>query len=416
MPGKRYIVRFKDLDTKFNTVAEVFKRDLQYVEEAEKSLSVNPSDTTVHHFTKAAVSVLQMEDNEASDIQSLPEVDDVMEDFTIQGHLDVDPEQTESRPRSEDDFVTTPTGQKIPKNIQTVGADQVWPLSTGQGIKVAVLDTGIYLAHPDLTVQGGVSFVDGIDSWDDNGLKGHGTHCAGIIGAHNNQLGVVGVAPDCLLYSVKILDQHQKGCFSSLLAGLGWAADKKMDVVSISARWTDQQIQEAGEECREIKFLQRHLKELEDNNCIVVAASGNSKKTEKIVYEPALAETVLAVGATGKDQQGQQFPYHSQEKPKRADFSCWQPGNIVDLCAPGVDIYSTWNKSRADTYGHKTGTSESCPHVAGAAALLKKLHPDWTALQTRRALTRSAFDIGASDFDDKTGYGLLDCLSAANYA
>ncbi len=413
MPNKRYIVSFKDNNIRSNTVAEILKKDSSDIEEAGKSLSVNLSNTVVHHFTKTAISILHMADNEASDLQGLPEVDDVIEDFAIYGHLDVEPEQTEAKLCSEEDFVVTSKGQKIPKNIHTVGADLVWPHATGKSVKVAVLDTGIYLNHPDLTVRDGISFVDGICSWDDDGLKGHGTHCAGIIGAHNNPIGIIGIAPDCLLYSVKILDKHQKGCLSSLLAGLEWAADKNMDVVSISARWTDTQIREEGKKSKEVKSLQRHLRNLENNNCVVVAAAGNSEKDPKVVYEPALAETVIAVGATNKNKQGQQYTYHSQEKPQRAPFSCWQPGGIVDLCAPGVDIYSTWNESRPDTYGHKTGTSESCPHVAGAAALLKELHPDWTAAQVRQAIIHSASDIGSPGCDDQTGFGLLDCFSAA---
>ena len=99
---------------------------------------------------------------------------------------------------------TPPASQAIPWNIRLVKADQVWSRATGRDVNVAIVDTGIDDDHPDLSVSGGASFVPGVTSWDDD--QGHGTHCAGVAGARNNTEGVVGVAPECSLFAVKVLN------------------------------------------------------------------------------------------------------------------------------------------------------------------------------------------------------------------
>ena len=160
---------------------------------------------------------------------------------------------------------------KITWNIKLVKADQVWKRVTGVGVKVAVIDTGIDDNHPDLTVSGGASFVDGVSSWDDD--KGHGTHCAGIVGALNNDVGVVGVAPDCSLYAVKVLGGNGRGHMSWILAAMGWAVQQGMDVASMSLGSAA-----TSADMRSIAAYQRAAEQLKNAGCIVVAAAGNSGK------------------------------------------------------------------------------------------------------------------------------------------
>ena len=117
--------------------------------------------------------------------------------------------------------------------LSTVKSTQAASLGlTGKGVKVAVIDTGIDLHHPDLHVAGGVSEVSYTKSYNDD--NGHGTHVAGIIGALNNSIGVVGVAPDVSLYAVKALDQDGRGDLGDIIAGIDWAIRNHMNIVNLS--------------------------------------------------------------------------------------------------------------------------------------------------------------------------------------
>ena len=134
--------------------------------------------------------------------------------------------------RARDLRSTATVKEPLAWNIQMVKADQVWGRVTGAGVKVGIIDSGIDKNHPDLTVTEGVSFYPGIDDWDDV-EDGHGTFCAGIVGARKNNLGVVGVAPDCSLFAIKVSHQ-ERSTTDFLAAAMTWAARKKLDVVSIS--------------------------------------------------------------------------------------------------------------------------------------------------------------------------------------
>jgi subtilisin len=290
---------------------------------------------------------------------------------------------------------TPPQDQKIPWNIQMVRADSVWDRVTGAGVRVAVIDTGIDNDHPDLSVKGGASFVPGVGPWNDD--QGHGTHCAGIVGARNNRLGVVGVAPGCELYAVKVLNRRGSGQLSWILAGMGWAAENKMNVASMSL---GSNVDDPDVDC--LIAYQRAARELHDVGCIVVAASGNNgRESNPWVGQPARCPAYMAVAAVDSDR-------------NLADFSSRGPSSLcaecgVEISAPGVSVRST---TVGGGYGEKSGTSMACPHVAGAAALLLEQHPTWTPARVRERLTSTAQDLGAPGADPGTGAGLLDCHSA----
>ncbi len=276
-----------------------------------------------------------------------------------------------------------------------VRADSVWERVSGAGVRVAVIDTGIDDDHPDLTVKGGASFVPGVGHWDDD--QGHGTHCAGIVGARNNQLGVVGVAPGCDLYAVKVLNSRGSGQLSWILAGMGWAADNNMQVASMSL---GSNVDDPDAEC--LIAYQRAAQNLLDVGCIVVAAAGNNgREANPWVGQPARCPAYLAVAAVDSER-------------KLADFSSRGPASLcaecgVEISAPGVSVRSTIPGGR---YGEKSGTSMACPHVAGAAALLLEQHPNWTHTRVRDRLISTAQDLGAPGTDPGTGAGLLDCNRA----
>ncbi len=288
-----------------------------------------------------------------------------------------------------------PPAQPIPWNIEMVKAHKIWGRVTGKGVKVAVIDTGIDDDHPDLTVAGGVSFVPGVVKWDDD--NGHGTHCAGIIGARNNDIGVVGVAPQSELYAVKVLSATGSGTLSGVLAGMDWAAQNGMHVVSMSL---GSDVTSPDAAC--ILAFQRAAEQLIEKGCIVVAAAGNAGRTSTPwVGQPARCPGYMAVAAVDRNA-------------NLADFSSRGPATLcpecgVEISAPGVSINSTWNDGK---YKVISGTSMACPHVSGAAALLKELHPTWDPARIRARLKATAADLGAPGNDPMFGSGLLDCEKA----
>lgn len=291
------------------------------------------------------------------------------------------------------------TTQPLPWNITLVKANQVWSRVTGRGVKVAIIDTGVDDNHPDLSVAGGASFVPGNTSWDDD--QGHGTHCAGIVGARNNAVGVVGVAPDCSLYAVKVMrptpDGRASGQLSWILAGMGWAVQNGMDVASMSL---GSNVSTADAPC--ILAYQRAAQNLINNGCIVISSSGNNgQRSNPWVGQPARCPGFMAVAAVDRNR-------------NLAAFSSRGPASLgalggVEISAPGVSVNSTFP---GGGYRPMSGTSMACPHVAGAAALLKEQHPTWSPVQIRARLKATAEDLGTPGSDIGTGFGLLDCRRA----
>jgi subtilisin family serine protease len=268
--------------------------------------------------------------------------------------------------------------------VSHVGAGAIHAISNkGAGVKVALIDTGIDLDHPDLAVAGGVTFVEDTTNADDD--NGHGTHCAGIIAALDNQSGVVGVAPEASIYAVKVLDSTGSGYLSDVAAGVDWAIDNGMQVISLSLG-TNSDYQTMRDACSRAGAA----------GIIVVAAAGNDYRKRRrreldTVDYPAAYDSVIAVGAID----------HSDT---RAYFS--STGAALELAAPGVSIYSTYI---GGGYATMSGTSMACPHVAGVAALILA----GPGGNVRTILQESADDLGAAGRDNWYGYGLVDATSAA---
>ena len=246
----------------------------------------------------------------------------------------------------EEDAVANATAQSTPWGISQIGANSVWSATTGSGVRVAVVDTGIQNDHPDLSprVTLGPTYVNGTQtSKDDNG---HGTHCAGTIGATNNTTGVVGVAPGCSLLAVKVLDRRGSGYYSAIINGIDYASNSSQGnarVINLSLGGT-----------ADVQALHDAIdRAVTDRGVVVCAAAGNSGDTAgNPVNYPGAYETAICVAATDSSD-------------ARAYFSTY--GAQVDVAAPGLSINSTWTKS-----GYKTisGTSMATPHVCGSAALL----------------------------------------------
>ncbi len=274
-----------------------------------------------------------------------------------------------------------PPAQTIEWGVRQINAPNAWSHTTGAGIKVAVIDTGI-ASHPDLTVVGGVSLI-GTSYADDNG---HGTHVAGIIAAKNNTEGVVGVAPAAELYAVKVLDRRGSGSVSNVVAGIDWAITNHMDIINMSLGSPSYSL-----------ALDQVAQKAYDNGILLVAAAGNEGVADTTINNvgyPAKLSSVIAVAATDINN-------------SRAYFS--STGLEVEVSAPGVNIKSTYLKNG---YATMSGTSMATPMVAGDLALLKQANPNLNNIGIRDLLDnippdQRVIDLGTQGRDSVYGFGLI---------
>ncbi len=278
--------------------------------------------------------------------------------------------------------------------VKRIGAGIVYDSGNGgAGVKVAIIDTGIDYNHSDLYANyaGGYDFVNSDDDpMDDNG---HGTHVAGIIAAEHDDFGVVGVAPEAELYALKALDKTGSGYVSDVVAAIIWATDPnkdgntddRMDVINMSL----------GGAYNSWLLDAACLLAYYQDKLILVAAAGNSGnppgKGDNVGY-PAAYDSVIAVAAT-------------DQSDERARWSSTGPD--VELAAPGVSIYSTY----IGGYATLSGTSMASPHVAGVAALVIASGIS-DAMGVRTKLQETADDLGATGWDSKYGYGLVNAAEA----
>ncbi|MFG1603611.1 S8 family serine peptidase [Actinoplanes sp. NPDC049265] len=277
------------------------------------------------------------------------------------------------------------TYQSLLWALPKIKATDAWPTSTGSGVTVAVLDTGVSASHPDLAGQvltGYNAFTDTTGTSSD--AHGHGTHVAGTIAAlANNGQGVAGVAPNVKILPVKVLADNGGGTSVSASAGMVWAADHGAQVISMS-------LGGAGSS----QAYQAAIDYARSRNVVVIAAAGNERTNGSPVMYPGAAPGVVAVAATDNND-------------SVAYFS--NAGSYVDVAAPGVNIYST---VPGDGYAYKSGTSMATPHVAAVAALLLAKNPALTPDQVEQAMESSAKDLGTAGKDNDYGYGRVDAVAA----
>ncbi|HQC15789.1 S8 family peptidase [Mesotoga prima] len=254
-----------------------------------------------------------------------------------------------------------------------------WLTSTGDGVNVAILDTGIDGTHPDLEgkVAGGDDFT-GTDSYSDD--NGHGTHVSGTVAAiYSNNSGVYGVAPSASLYAVKVLDSTGSGYLDWIIAGIEWAIANEIDVINMSLGTTS-----------DVQSLEDACNAAFADGVLIVAAAGNSGNkpgNRDTVEYPGGYASVIAVAA-------------SDSNDLRASFSSTGPD--VELIAPGVSILSS---IPGDGYAYYSGTSMASPHVAGVAALVLGANPELTNDDVRLILQQTAENLGLKQ--EHQGYGLV---------
>lgn len=235
------------------------------------------------------------------------------------------------------DAPPAPAPQILPWGIGRTNAPKAWSATRGQGVKVVVIDTGIDTDHADLKANlagGWNAIAKGPDFKDDHG---HGTHVAGTIAALDNDIDVVGVAPQAALYGVKVLDAEGSGTFDDVIAGMQWAVENKMQVANMSLGAS-----------RGNKSLQAAVEAMAKAGVVLVAAAGNSGGP---VGYPAAYKGALAIAAMDKTDQ---VAYFSSRGPQ------------VALIAPGVDVESCRLGGGVEPM---SGTSMATPHAAGLAVL-----------------------------------------------
>ncbi len=328
--------------------------------------------------------VAELKPKDVAKLKKSDKVASVSEDAVAYAVGDADGDGKGGKPGGGKPAPTQPE-EVLPWGVDRIDADQAWSAATGSGINVAIIDTGIDSDHPDLkdNVKGGTNFVmirGTVDptKWEDD--NGHGTHCAGIVAAVDNDIGVIGVAPGASLYAVKALNKQGSGYYSDIIDGIYWAVNNGMDVISMSLSGSAD-VQELEDACDAAKGA----------GIVVVAAAGNDGSS---VDYPAAYDSVIAVGATSQSD-------------GRASWSNY--GYELDLVAPGVSIISTY---KGDTYKTLSGTSMACPHVAGTAALVLEAMSSMSPDEVQGLLEDTADDLGSGGWDVYYGHGLVDAEEA----
>lgn len=278
---------------------------------------------------------------------------------------------------------------ETPLGVAAIKASEFWDKGyKGQGVKIAIIDSGCQIDHPDLIdrIIGGRNFTseDGGDPNKYNDYNGHGTHVAGIIAASENGSGVIGVAPQASLLILKILDKNGGGNYRAAVNAIQYAIQEKVDIISMSLGGPT-----------DVPQLHEAIKQAIQQEIIVVCAAANSGDGNPATIEfayPAYYTEVISVGAELNAQQV-------------AAFS--DTNNQVDLVAPGVNIVSTFVNNQ---YAALSGTSMAAPHVTGALALIinmgiKEFGRKLTELELYAQLIKRTVPMGLPKVQE--GNGLL---------
>jgi subtilisin family serine protease len=340
-------------------------------------------------------------------------------------------------------------GQPYPDlwGVRKIRCGEAWDLSKGSGVVIAVIDTGTwyrwdtgnqyYVGHPDIVGNLWINYYEyyGHPGYDDDGngyiddkygynfvdysldpedsvctdpmdFNGHGTHVAGTAAAvGNNTIGVIGVAPQAKIMTVKVLKRSGGGYDSWVADGIEYAASSGADVLNLS-------LEGPGKPYDVVDAIQYAY----NCGCVIVAAAGNDRLNATYGCPANLARTIT-VSATDYQDNAASFTNY---------------GTLVDVAAPGCDVLST--RSARDTHAQNfwvddpydpyhgsiylrlSGTSMSAPHVAGTAALILSARPYLNPEEVRACIRKSAVDLPPSGFDDFAGFGRLDARAALDRA
>jgi subtilisin family serine protease len=293
----------------------------------------------------------------------------------------------------EEATLTNVTGPLPQWPVTALGLSSAWASSTGTGVTVAVVDSGV-AAHPDIpNLLPGFSSVGGSITAGQTDTYGHGTHVAGIIASGADGIGTTGVAHNARILPIRAF-VGTSAPVADVAAGIVKAVQEGAQVINMSFGFASENV-----------ALTAAIDYAVANNVVLVAATGNEALS---VRWPAADDHVIAVGATTEDGN---LSWRSNTGPQ------------VDLVAPGRNVYSTVVANQyfpgvggvtdgSYSYSPASGTSMASPHVAGVAALLLARHPGATRDQVAEFLTSSATDKGTTGFDTSYGWGLVSPVGA----
>lgn len=281
---------------------------------------------------------------------------------------------------------TTPNDPKYSSawHLTKIQSPNAWDVSKADGITIAILDSGVDGAHPDLAskILPGWNSVDGTSNTAD--IHGHGTAVAGTAAAiTDNANGVAGVAWNAKILPVRITnDSTGYAYWSDIARGLSWAADNGADVANISY------------EAYKSSSITSAAQYMRSKGGLVVVSAGNSGVDTGYSDNPYM----ITVSATDSSD-------------AKASWSNY--GALVDVAAPGVSILTT---NRGGSYGSWSGTSFSSPATAGVAALIMAANPNLTPDDIEKVLETSAVKVAGVDFHPYFGYGRVDAAAAVQLA
>lgn len=286
--------------------------------------------------------------------------------------------------------ITDTTAQYHHEEIHTTAA---WGMATGEGVTVAIIDTGVDIDHVALTHAISEDRVynshsESEDIADVNDDHGHGTHVAGIVAAYSEDDGIYGVAPDADLMIIKAnMDNTGDFTVASLVRGINYAVDNGADIINMSLG--------VSYASGAYDIEQEAIDNAVAAGVTVICAAGNYKESH--AGYPAAYDSAIAVSAVGEG-----FAFASS-------YSNY--GSEIDVAAPGTYIYSTCYNGG---YVLNSGTSMACPVVSGVAALIVSANPDedYTPAELRTILQETAMDAGDLGQDDYYGYGIVNAYSA----
>lgn len=274
-------------------------------------------------------------------------------------------------------------------------------LYSGKGVDICVLDTGFERSHPDFSFREieGKSFIND-EAWDKD-INGHGTHCAGVAAGNirKDSGKRYGIAKDANLKIAKVLSDKGTGTTSSVIDAIDWAITKKFRIISLSLA-SPVKLNELPSPLFEI-VGQRAL----ENNCLIIAAAGNDSKRPSVplpVSAPANSMSILAVAAIDGQMRVAHF--------SNAGLNPSSGGNI-NVCAPGVDVVSSYPKNSKSKSNYHTlnGTSMATPHVSGLAALYMEQYPNKSAKEIWELIETHAKPIEGLKYRD-IGSGLIQTI------
>lgn len=298
---------------------------------------------------------------------------------------------------------------------------------SGQGVRVAIVDTGINPSHPSLDHLSIVAWKDYVNGqpqpYDD---AGHGSHVAGILAGEGATFGgkyqgfnMKGAAPGVELVVVKAITSEGTGSSSNVAAGIDFSAQQGADIICLSLG-SRSQILNLGDE------ITQSVNRAIDRGILVVAAAGNTgeESDRRDVESPASILEVIAVGAVDEDRRVADFSARGSEDQNYGSFPLpatrSDPHKKPETVAPGVVIQSAWT---GDNYVRASGTSQAAPFVCGGLALLLEAQPalkgtntDQLTRQVKNALMNSAEPLAGqrTPHDPRAGYGLFRADSLLN--